>query len=139
MFRVMRNGHGARKSVREAAIRIDRTREHPRDDEVARALELWRGLLEGRCSMVDWFDHDGRRYVLARRNPPHSKDPRSLTERESNVCAGVCLGESNKSISYRLGISRSRVSTVLRSAMRKLGVKTRPQLVERLRGFQRVA
>jgi DNA-binding NarL/FixJ family response regulator len=39
-------------------------------------------------------------------------------------------------IAYRLGLSTSRVSTVLHSAMRKLGFRTRTELVKQMRGFQ---
>lgn len=125
--------------LREAAIQIDRARGRLRRKDPEHALEIWRGLVEGRWSLVDWFDSDGRRFVLAHPNPPRLKDPRGLTERESQVCSYVSLGETNKLISYRLGINQSKVSSTLRSAMRKLGVRTRPQLVERLRGFQSVA
>jgi len=38
-------------------------------------------------------------------------------------------------ISYRLGLSPSYVSRLLNDAMRKLGVKTQPQLVEKMRGI----
>ena len=130
---------GAGEYLREAAIQIDRARGRLRNNEPEEALKLWKGLVEGRWSMVDWFDSDGRRYVLAHPNPPHLKDPRGLTERESQICAYVSLGETNKLISYRLGINQSKISSTLRSAMRKLGVQTRPQLVARLRGFESVA
>jgi DNA-binding CsgD family transcriptional regulator len=86
--------------------------------------------------MVDWFDTDGRRFVLALPNSPHIADPRGLTERESQVVAYAVLGQSNKLIAYRLGLSRSRVSMLLRSAMRKLNVQTRVQLVLKMREFQ---
>jgi DNA-binding CsgD family transcriptional regulator len=55
------------------------------------------------------------------------------------VATYAALGETNKLISYRLGIPQPKVSTALKSAMRKLGVQTRPQLVEKLRGFRIVA
>lgn len=129
---------GAGDFLREAALRIDRARGRLRKKNPEEALKIWKGLIEGRWSMVDWFDSDGRRYVLAHPNPPHLKDPRGLTERETQVCAYVSLGESNKLISYRLGVSQSKVSSTLKSAMRKLGIRTRAQLVERLRGFQSV-
>ncbi|MBW2381685.1 MAG: hypothetical protein JRG70_19470 [Deltaproteobacteria bacterium] len=49
--------------------------------------------------------------------------------------AYAVLGQTNKMIAYRLGLSTSRVSMVLRSAMRKLDVQTRTQLVLRMRDF----
>jgi DNA-binding CsgD family transcriptional regulator len=88
--------------------------------------------------MVDWFDTDGRRFVLALPNAPHVTDPRGLTERESQVVAYAVLGQTNKMIAYRLGLSKSRVSMLLRGAMRKLNVQTRAQLVLKMRDFQAV-
>ncbi len=126
---------GAGEFLREAAIHVDRARGRLRKDEPEEALGIWKGLVEGRWSLVDWFDTDGRRFVLAKPNAPRLKDPRGLTERENQVCTYAALGETNKLISYRLGISQSKVSTTLRSAMRKLGVQTRAQLVEKLRAF----
>ncbi len=128
-----RDGPG--EFLREAAIQVDRARGRLRKDEPEAALEIWKGLVEGRWSLVDWFDTDGRRFVLANPNPPRLKDPRGLTERENQVCTYAALGETNKLISYRLGISQSKISSTLQSAMRKLGAQTRSQLVEKLRAF----
>jgi len=129
-------GSGKTKSaataVRDTAVRIDRARGKLRKDDPQEALEIWRGLSRGRWTMVDWFDTDGRRYVLAVPNPPDLKDPRALTERETQVVTYATLGESHKLIAYRLGVSRSTVTKALRSAMRKLGVKTHPQLVAKM-------
>ncbi len=125
--------------IREAARLIDKARGRLRQEDPEKALEIWKALVEGRWSMVDWFDSDGRRFVLAHPNPPDLKDPRGLTERERQVATYASLGETNKLISYRLGVSQPNVSTTLRSAMHKLGVQTRPQLVEKLRAFQTVA
>lgn len=82
--------------------------------------------------MVEWFDTDDRRYMLAVPNAPRVMDPRGLTKRESQVVAYAALGDSHKLIAYRLGISRTRVSGALGSAMRKLKVKTQAQLVAKL-------
>ncbi|HET6417491.1 MAG TPA: LuxR C-terminal-related transcriptional regulator [Polyangiales bacterium] len=130
---------GTGEFIREAARLIDRARGRMRKDDPDEALRIWKALVEGRWSMVDWFDSDGRRFVLAHPNPPHLRDPRGLTERERQVATYAVLGETNKLISYRLGISQPKVSMALKSAMHKLGVQTRPQLVEKLRGFRSVA
>ena len=47
-------------------------------------------------------------------------------------------GQTNKLIAYRLGLSTSRVSMLLRGAMQKLGVQTRTQLVLKMRSFDRL-
>lgn len=124
------------RKLREAALRVDRARGPLRNEDPEEALETWKALVRGRWSMVDWFDSDGRRFVLAIPNAPHVSDPRGLTERESQVVASAGLGHTNKMIAYRLGLSTSRVSTILRSAMRKLNFRTRSQLVKEMRNFQ---
>lgn len=122
--------------IREAAIRKDKARGKLRRTDPDRALALWEGLVRGRWSLVDWFDTDGRRFILARPNAPDLGDPRGLTEREHQVATYVALGESYKIIGYRLGISSSRVCLLARSSMRKLGAKTPAQLVVKMRGAQ---
>ncbi len=124
------------QAVRDAAIRMDRARGRLRRDDPQEALEIWWALLQGRWSMVEWFDTDRRRYILAVPNAPRVLDPRGLTKRESQVVAHAAMGETNKLIAYRLGISGSRISSALRSAMRKLDVKTQPQLVQKLHALQ---
>jgi DNA-binding NarL/FixJ family response regulator len=106
-----------------------------RESDPQKALELWRALVRGRWSTVDWFDSGGRRYVLGIPNPPEVVDPRGLTERELQVVSHAALGMTNKMIAYNLGLSPSRVSTLLGSAMKKSGVHTRAELVKRVIDF----
>ncbi|MGB5350079.1 MAG: LuxR C-terminal-related transcriptional regulator [Polyangiales bacterium] len=127
---------GSLQALREAAIRMDRARGPLRKSDTEEALKIWWALLQGRWSMVEWFDTDQRRYILAVPNAPSVVDPRGLTQRESQVVAYAALGESSKLIAYRLGISRSRTSNALSSAMLKLGVKTQPQLVAKLHAIR---
>ena len=68
-------------------------------------------------------------------NGPKVSDPRGLTEREMQVVTYVLFGQSNKLIAYNLGLSKGRVSALLRSAMRKMDVQTRAQLVRKLQDF----
>ena len=123
----------ARDVLRDAARKIDRVRAKMRREDPLLALETWTALVEGRWSLVDWFDSDQRRFVLALPNPPEVRDPRGLTENESQVVMYAALGEANKLIAYRLGTSESRVSVWLSAAMRKLGAKSKPELVQKLR------
>lgn len=127
-------GRDAARSLREAAQRVDKARGALRKQNPEEALRLWRGLVRGRWTLVDWFDSDGRRFMLAKPNPPHVPDPRGLSEREALVATYAALGETSKLIGYRLGLSQSYVSRLLHDAMRKLAVKTTAHLVERMRG-----
>jgi len=129
-------GRTARERLREAAIRVDRSRGRLRRTDPQKALRLWTALVKGRWSLIDWFDTDARRFMLAVPNPPDVTDPRGLTERETQVVAYAVLGLTNKMIAYYLGISTSRVSALLRSAMRKLGVYTRGALVKLFQDLQ---
>lgn len=126
----------ASPSIRDAAQRIDKARGSLRTQDPEEALRLWQGLVRGTWSLIDWFDAEGRRFILAKRNAPRIRDPRGLTEREAQIAAYAALGETSKMIGYRFGLSQPYVSRLLRDAMRKLGVKTRAQLVERMRGVQ---
>ena len=126
----------ASKKLREAAIAVDKARGRMRETDPEKALQIWKALVQGRWSTVDWFDTDGRRFVLAIPNAPHVTDPRGLTERERQVATCAAFGQTNKMIGYRLGLSKSRVSLLLRNAMRKLDVRTRAQLVDKLREFE---
>ena len=119
----------AREALRDAALRIDRARSKSRDDP-DEALSLWQGLIAGRWSLVDRFDSDGKRYLVARRNAPHVSDPRALTLRERQVLAYLAMGHPHKLIGYSLGVSVGAVSAHRTSAMRKLGLRTHAEVVQ---------
>lgn len=124
-----------RHRLRQAAIAIDRARGPMRKTDPQKGLEGWKALVQGRWSVVDWFDTDGRRFVLAVPNPPEVSDPRGLTERERQIAWMAAAGMTNKLIAYRLGLSTSRISLALRRTMRKLGVSTRAQLARKVQGL----
>jgi DNA-binding CsgD family transcriptional regulator len=93
------------------------------------ALDLWQGLVAGRWSLVDQFDSDARRFMVARRNDPQVTNPRALNLRERQVLAYLAMGHPAKLIAYSLGVSPSSISTSRRMAMRKLGLKTTADVV----------
>jgi DNA-binding CsgD family transcriptional regulator len=95
------------------------------------AVALWRALVAGRWSLVEHFDHDGRRYLLARRNEPVAAKLAGLSLVEREVLALAALGHTNKLIAYQLGLTPSAVAMRLSRVAKKLGVSTRVQLVDR--------
>lgn len=110
----------AREGLALAARSIDRARGPLRRRDPSEAVEIWRGLVAGRWSLVDRFDSDGRRFLVAHRNDPRARDPRGLTERERQVLGYAELGRSNKLIAYELGLSPSTVGVILKNARVKL-------------------
>lgn len=109
-----------------------------RHEDPFKAVELWSGLVDGRWSLVDRFESDGRRFVVALRNDSPYADPRSLTQAEKQVVQLVSKGSSNKAVSYELGVSESTVGTHVSAAMRKLRVQRRECLVESNDGYEPV-
>ena len=122
----------ALRSLRIRTVAIDRARGRQRRSDPDAALEAWRGLIAGRWSLVDRFESDGRRYVVAHRNEPTPARMLALTLRERQVVAHRLAGHSSKVAAYALGVSPAAVSGALRSAMLKLGVRSVPQLVHRM-------
>jgi DNA-binding CsgD family transcriptional regulator len=118
----------ARDALRDAAKAADKARTQSVRAQPDEALQMWRGLVSGRWSLVDTFDSDGRRYWVAHPNEPRATDPRQLTERERRVATFAAMGHSQKLIGYELGLSPATVSRELKSALRKLGLSHRAEL-----------
>ncbi len=120
----------ARAALASAAATIDRLRGAIGKRDPERALDRWRALVDARWSLVDHFERDGKRYVIAHRNDPAIAPFALLSRRERQVVAIASLGHANKMIGYELGISASTVSVLLGRAARKLGVQSRAALVD---------
>ena len=120
----------ARDALRDATLAIDKARGRLRRSDPEAALNLWRGMLEGRWSLIDRFERDGRRLVVAHRNNVATRGLRALTLRERQVAAYAALGHSNKLIAYELGLTLGSVGTHLTSALAKLGAKSRLELIQ---------
>jgi DNA-binding CsgD family transcriptional regulator len=125
------------RSLRDAAVHLDADRGGGGESQTAQALEALRGLVDGELSMIDWFVSNGRRFTLARPSDPSLGDPRALSAQEQEVVLRTARGERRKLVAYHVGISRSRVSRVLGSAMRKLGIKSQSELVMKVRCLER--
>jgi DNA-binding CsgD family transcriptional regulator len=122
----------ARQLLKEAVRGVERVRGGRRVDE-DEVLSNWAPLLRTRWTLVDHFESDGRRYILARENTPIARGPKSLTARERQVVGYAALGHSSKLIAYELGIAYSTVRVLLSRAAAKLGAASREDLVRALR------
>lgn len=127
----------ARAALRRAAIRLDRAKSKAGRAEPDRALAGWKGMVEARWTLLDHFDQDGRRYVLARRNDAAVAAIEDLTPRERHVVSYAALGHDNKIIAYELGLAAATVRVLLHRSAKKLGVTTRADLVARWKAAAR--
>lgn len=112
----------------EATHAIEAARGKLRRSDPEAALALWKGLIAGRWTLVDHFDTDGRRYVLAKRNL-RERPWEMLSERESGAVAQAARGRSHKLIASALGMSTTSVAMHLARAARKIGARSRIELI----------
>jgi DNA-binding CsgD family transcriptional regulator len=127
------SGPGATKQghelLRQATRDIDRARSRKGRSDPLEALALWQGLLAGRWSLVERFDTDGRRFMLACRNEPGLPASASLTRRQRQVVFYASLGLSNKEIAYALGLAENTISAHLSGGLARLRIKSRAELI----------
>jgi DNA-binding CsgD family transcriptional regulator len=124
---------GASMALQRAAVAIDRARARMRREDPEGALGAWHALVEGEWSLVETFERDGRRYLVAHRNPPHAPRAARLTDRERHVLGLRARMHDIKVIAYELGVSQASVSRALTKGMRKLGFSS----ITELMGFVR--
>jgi DNA-binding CsgD family transcriptional regulator len=104
--------------------RLGRTR-----SQRATIRAYWQKVLSGQWALVDRFDSDGRRFIVA---VPVDERPNAmlgLTRREREVFKLLAEGLSNKVVAHELGISTSAVSTHLNNIFRKLRIEDRASAV----------
>lgn len=130
------SGTSARDELRRAAQNLDRVRASRSAGRSEEVTDLWRCMVAGRWSLVDEFDHDGRRFVLALPNEVEASGG-GLSKRELQVLEELAKGRSNKEIAYSLGLAVSTVSTLLSRAARKTRARSRVELVLRARALSR--
>ncbi|HEU4429420.1 MAG TPA: LuxR C-terminal-related transcriptional regulator, partial [Myxococcota bacterium] len=118
----------ARDALRAAVATSERARGRMRRESPEAALALWEALVSGRWSLVDHFDRDGRRFVVAHRNEPGNVDPRGLARRERQAAEHLGRGFAPKQIAYALGLAPATVSNALARARAKLGVRSLAEL-----------
>jgi DNA-binding CsgD family transcriptional regulator len=124
----------ARARLVEAVRGLNRARDRARS-RPAEALEGWRAMVQARWSLVDQFESDGKRYLVAVRNeaePSLKAFPfmETLTLRERQVLGFALLGHSTKVAAYELGISPSTFRVLLARGLSRLGYRSVAELMK---------
>lgn len=101
------------------------------------SLDAWTPLVDGRWSLLERVERDGKRFLVVHENAPDFRDPRALTADERAVAQLVALGDANKHIAYDLGRPLGSVSRMIHRIAKKLDVGTRAELVDRVRFLRR--
>ena len=105
------------------------------DDSSAAAVDhpaaVWCSLLEGRLAIVERFDRDGCHHVVVR-----STETRAfLSPREREVLRFVRAGYANKQVAIELGVSDATACALSASVLKKLGLRSRLELVRLFGGL----
>jgi DNA-binding CsgD family transcriptional regulator len=117
-----------RPSLIDAVRKLERAK--LRNATPEERVDLWRALVEGKWSILEQVDRDGKRMLLACANEPRTVRIRALSRPERAVAEYVSLGHRHKHIAYELGIAVSTVGAHLQSVLRKLGLRSRADLVK---------
>ena len=117
------------EEIKEGLRRFDVARSRRHGCDPVDGLVEHRALVDGRWTLVDLYERNGTRFVVARENQAEVRGLANLTERERQVTVYLSLGRSTKEIAYALGISDSTVRVHVSHATSKLGVRNRDQLV----------
>lgn len=123
----------ARDALSVAAARIEEARILPGGPDPANAAGAWKGLVATRWKLVDEFERDGKRYVVAQQNTPEVDA--ELSPRERAVVAAAAMGHHDKLIAYDLGVADSTVRVLMFRATRKLRAANRAEAIVRFRAM----
>ncbi len=119
----------ARERIASAAAAIEKARTGSQRSRGGEALDGWHPLIDARWTLVDRFEENGRRYVVARENQADAPGFGAFTDRERQIVVHAALGLTNKEIAYTLGISHNTVRVLMARAARRLRVRSRDELL----------
>jgi len=122
----------AQRALRTAVVTLERSRGPIAESSPDEALATCNALTSARWTLVDRFERDGRRYLVAHRNASAVRPSVELSSREKLVSDHARLGRGNKAIAYQLGLSVGAVANYLHRAQVKLGAASRVELIQKL-------
>ena len=117
----------AREALKRSVSDMDRNLARAERGEPT-PTNLLQALVDGRWSLVETFENDGKRFICAYANPPGVVDPRRLTAREQEIATGAAKGWTQKRIADDLGVSPAHVCTTLAGVVSKLGLRKASQI-----------
>ncbi len=126
-----------RERLRQAVKMRERARSAATSSKRSDLETYWSRVVSGEFAILDRFDSDGRRYVIALPISRYGDALRGLSPRERDVLELLSEGLANKLIAYELGISTTAVSTHLNTIYRKLAIDDRAALVQLVRTLRR--
>ncbi|CAN5732338.1 hypothetical protein BH11MYX4_BH11MYX4_01600 [soil metagenome] len=91
-------------------------------------------LITAPWTLVDTFEHGGKRYLVAQHDVDAATD---LSPRERTVLAAAAAGHHDKLIAHDLGLADSTVRVLLFRARRKLGAASRAEAITCFRATTR--
>jgi DNA-binding CsgD family transcriptional regulator len=113
---------GHQEALVRAVRAFDAARSLRGPEDADTALEAFEGLVAGRWSIVQSFESDGRRYLVAVQNQPGSMPVAALTPQESHALVLRAQGLPHKLIAYELGIPDTVSFQLVHQGMAKLGI-----------------
>jgi DNA-binding NarL/FixJ family response regulator len=106
-----------------------------KDAPISRVLEAVRKVLGGHIAVSDTMASSLIQVAAHGSGPrPEENEISGLSDRELQVFEFLRQGLGNSAIAERLGLSQKTVGTYKARLMEKLGVRTTPELVARVRG-----
>lgn len=112
----------AREQLQRAVIAMEKARSQLGRSNPEEALSSWQALVAGRWSIVERFESDGRRYLLARANVPGSDPSQGPTPLEQHALLLRAQSVSLKIIGYELGVTVGGASKLVQNGIYKLGL-----------------
>jgi DNA-binding CsgD family transcriptional regulator len=112
----------ARERLKCAVIAMEKARSQLGRSNPEEALSSWQALVAGRWSIVERFESDGRRYLLARANVPGSDASMVPTPLEQHALLLRAQSVSLKIIGYELGVTVGTASKLVQNGIHKLGL-----------------
>ncbi len=117
-----------RERLKQAVVAMEKARSKLGRSNPEEALSSWQALVAGRWSIVERFESDGRRYLLARANVPGSNASLGTTPLEQHALLLRAQSVSLKVIGYELGVTMSTACKLIQNGIHKLGLGSELEL-----------